>query len=88
MKYSKNEVDILMLNYNICTDAHLEGKTVLLVGEGLLGLVLQSLMERNGMIVLKSNWGSKSHLQSQVCLYVCVLYTHCFLTCFMLSSIS
>uniref|UniRef100_A0A7N6BCK8 formate--tetrahydrofolate ligase n=1 Tax=Anabas testudineus TaxID=64144 RepID=A0A7N6BCK8_ANATE len=46
-------------------ESNLEGKTVLLVGEGHLGLVLQYLMERRGMIALKSNWSSKSHLQKQ-----------------------
>uniref|UniRef100_A0A7N6FAH1 formate--tetrahydrofolate ligase n=1 Tax=Anabas testudineus TaxID=64144 RepID=A0A7N6FAH1_ANATE len=52
--------------------SNLEGKTVLLVGEGHLGLVLQYLMERRGMIALKSNWSSKSHLQKQVCVFVCM----------------
>ncbi|XP_069014299.1 monofunctional C1-tetrahydrofolate synthase, mitochondrial [Embiotoca jacksoni] len=46
-------------------DAPLEGKTVLLVGgEGPLQLALQCLIERSGMVVLKSNWNSKS-LQRQ-----------------------
>uniref|UniRef100_A0A7N6ADJ0 formate--tetrahydrofolate ligase n=1 Tax=Anabas testudineus TaxID=64144 RepID=A0A7N6ADJ0_ANATE len=53
-------------------ESNLEGKTVLLVGEGHLGLVLQYLMERRGMIALKSNWSSKSHLQKQVCVFVCM----------------
>ncbi|XP_037606081.1 monofunctional C1-tetrahydrofolate synthase, mitochondrial [Sebastes umbrosus] len=47
-------------------DAPLEGKTVLLVGgEGPLGVALQCLIERSGMIVLKSQWCSKS-LQRQM----------------------
>ncbi|XP_070705308.1 monofunctional C1-tetrahydrofolate synthase, mitochondrial [Pempheris klunzingeri] len=47
-------------------DAPLEGKIVLLVGgEGPLGVALQCLIERNGMVVLKSHWSSKS-LQRQV----------------------
>ncbi|XP_029281541.1 monofunctional C1-tetrahydrofolate synthase, mitochondrial isoform X2 [Cottoperca gobio] len=47
-------------------DASLEIKTVLLVGgEGPLGLSLQCLIERSGMVVLKSHWSSKS-LQRQV----------------------
>ncbi|XP_022623733.1 monofunctional C1-tetrahydrofolate synthase, mitochondrial [Seriola dumerili] len=47
-------------------DAPLEGKTVLLVGgEGPLGLALQCLIERSGMVALKSNWNPKS-LQRQV----------------------
>ncbi|XP_039980878.1 monofunctional C1-tetrahydrofolate synthase, mitochondrial isoform X2 [Xiphias gladius] len=47
-------------------DAPLEGKTVLLVGgEGTLGLALQCLIERSGMVALKSNWSSDS-LQRQV----------------------
>lgn len=49
------------------TDAPLEGKTVLLVGgEGPLGLALQCLIERSGVIVVKNNWSPKS-LQKQVC---------------------
>ncbi|XP_028997137.1 monofunctional C1-tetrahydrofolate synthase, mitochondrial isoform X2 [Betta splendens] len=47
-------------------DAHFEGKTVLVVGEGPLGLVLLALMERNGMVALKSTWSSRSHLQRQM----------------------
>ncbi|XP_070781573.1 monofunctional C1-tetrahydrofolate synthase, mitochondrial [Enoplosus armatus] len=47
-------------------DAPLEGKTVLLVGgEGPLGVALQCLIERSGMVALKSHWSSKS-LQRQV----------------------
>ncbi|XP_022053923.2 monofunctional C1-tetrahydrofolate synthase, mitochondrial [Acanthochromis polyacanthus] len=47
-------------------DAPLEGKTVLLVGgEGPLCLALQCLIERNGMVALKSHWNS-SILQRQV----------------------
>ncbi|XP_067338545.1 monofunctional C1-tetrahydrofolate synthase, mitochondrial isoform X1 [Channa argus] len=42
-------------------DAPLDGKTVLLVGgEGPMGLALQCLIERNGMVALKSNWNSNS----------------------------
>uniref|UniRef100_A0A8C4DX83 formate--tetrahydrofolate ligase n=1 Tax=Dicentrarchus labrax TaxID=13489 RepID=A0A8C4DX83_DICLA len=49
-------------------DTSLEGKTVLLVGgEGSLGVALQCLIERRGMVVFKSHWSSKS-LQRQVCL--------------------
>uniref|UniRef100_A0A7N8YGX7 formate--tetrahydrofolate ligase n=1 Tax=Mastacembelus armatus TaxID=205130 RepID=A0A7N8YGX7_9TELE len=49
-----------------------EGKTILLVGgEGSFGLTLQCLIEKNGMVALKSNWNSKS-LQRQVCLCLCV----------------
>uniref|UniRef100_A0AAQ5XKK5 formate--tetrahydrofolate ligase n=1 Tax=Amphiprion ocellaris TaxID=80972 RepID=A0AAQ5XKK5_AMPOC len=40
-------------------DAPLEGKTVLLVGgEGPLCLALQCLIERSGMVALKSHWNS------------------------------
>ncbi|XP_068580769.1 monofunctional C1-tetrahydrofolate synthase, mitochondrial [Cebidichthys violaceus] len=47
-------------------DAPLEGKTVLLVGgEGPFGVALQCLIERSGLVALKSHWSSKS-LQSQV----------------------
>ncbi|XP_035535057.1 monofunctional C1-tetrahydrofolate synthase, mitochondrial [Morone saxatilis] len=47
-------------------DTPLEGKTVLLVGgEGSLGVALQCLIERSGMVVFKSHWSSKS-LQRQV----------------------
>uniref|UniRef100_A0A8C9YGD5 formate--tetrahydrofolate ligase n=1 Tax=Sander lucioperca TaxID=283035 RepID=A0A8C9YGD5_SANLU len=47
-------------------DSALEGKTVLLVGgEGPLGVSLQCLIERSGMVALKGNWSSKS-LQRQV----------------------
>ncbi|XP_068432933.1 monofunctional C1-tetrahydrofolate synthase, mitochondrial isoform X1 [Clinocottus analis] len=47
-------------------DAPLEGKTVLLVGgEGPFGVALQCLMERSGLVALKSHWCSKN-LQSQV----------------------
>ncbi|XP_044025342.1 monofunctional C1-tetrahydrofolate synthase, mitochondrial [Siniperca chuatsi] len=47
-------------------DAPLEGKTVLLVGgEGPLGVALQCLIERSGMVALKSHWSSKT-LQRQV----------------------
>ncbi|XP_045917592.1 monofunctional C1-tetrahydrofolate synthase, mitochondrial isoform X1 [Micropterus dolomieu] len=47
-------------------DAPLEGKTVLLVGgEGALGVALQCLIERSGMVALKSHWHSKN-LQKQV----------------------
>lgn len=47
-------------------DAPLEGKTVLLVGgEGPLGVALQCLIERSGMVALKSHRCSKS-LQRQV----------------------
>ncbi|XP_074471605.1 monofunctional C1-tetrahydrofolate synthase, mitochondrial [Sebastes fasciatus] len=47
-------------------DAPLEGKTVLLVGgEGPLGVALQCLIERSGMVALKSHWCSKS-LQRRV----------------------
>uniref|UniRef100_A0A8C4DW36 formate--tetrahydrofolate ligase n=1 Tax=Dicentrarchus labrax TaxID=13489 RepID=A0A8C4DW36_DICLA len=47
-------------------DTSLEGKTVLLVGgEGSLGVALQCLIERRGMVVFKSHWSSKS-LQRQV----------------------
>uniref|UniRef100_A0A3B4G0E9 formate--tetrahydrofolate ligase n=1 Tax=Pundamilia nyererei TaxID=303518 RepID=A0A3B4G0E9_9CICH len=47
-------------------DAPLEGKTVLLVGgEGPLQLAVQCLIERSGMVTLKSHWSSKS-LQAQV----------------------
>uniref|UniRef100_A0A7N8XJG1 formate--tetrahydrofolate ligase n=1 Tax=Mastacembelus armatus TaxID=205130 RepID=A0A7N8XJG1_9TELE len=53
-------------------DASSEGKTILLVGgEGSFGLTLQCLIEKNGMVALKSNWNSKS-LQRQVCLCLCV----------------
>uniref|UniRef100_A0A7N9B233 formate--tetrahydrofolate ligase n=1 Tax=Mastacembelus armatus TaxID=205130 RepID=A0A7N9B233_9TELE len=42
------------------------GKTILLVGgEGSFGLTLQCLIEKNGMVALKSNWNSKS-LQRQL----------------------
>uniref|UniRef100_A0AAX7T8K0 formate--tetrahydrofolate ligase n=1 Tax=Astatotilapia calliptera TaxID=8154 RepID=A0AAX7T8K0_ASTCA len=48
-------------------DTPLEGKTVLLVGgEGPLQLAVQCLIERSGMVTLKSHWSSKS-LQAQVC---------------------
>ncbi|XP_041661972.1 monofunctional C1-tetrahydrofolate synthase, mitochondrial [Cheilinus undulatus] len=47
-------------------DALLEGKTALLVGEEEpLGVALQCLIERSGMVALKSSWSSKS-LQRQV----------------------
>uniref|UniRef100_A0A3P8QFT7 formate--tetrahydrofolate ligase n=1 Tax=Astatotilapia calliptera TaxID=8154 RepID=A0A3P8QFT7_ASTCA len=47
-------------------DTPLEGKTVLLVGgEGPLQLAVQCLIERSGMVTLKSHWSSKS-LQAQV----------------------
>ncbi|KAM9338878.1 monofunctional C1-tetrahydrofolate synthase, mitochondrial [Symphorus nematophorus] len=47
-------------------DAPLEGKTVLLVGgDGPFGVALQSLIERSGMVALKSHWSSDS-LQRQV----------------------
>uniref|UniRef100_A0A671WJY3 formate--tetrahydrofolate ligase n=1 Tax=Sparus aurata TaxID=8175 RepID=A0A671WJY3_SPAAU len=47
-------------------DAPLGGKSVLLVGEdGPLGVALQCLIERSGMVALKSQWRSKS-LQTQV----------------------
>uniref|UniRef100_A0A7N8WU87 formate--tetrahydrofolate ligase n=1 Tax=Mastacembelus armatus TaxID=205130 RepID=A0A7N8WU87_9TELE len=47
-------------------DASSEGKTILLVGgEGSFGLTLQCLIEKNGMVALKSNWNSKS-LQRQL----------------------
>ncbi|XP_056284712.1 monofunctional C1-tetrahydrofolate synthase, mitochondrial isoform X1 [Pseudoliparis swirei] len=47
-------------------DAPLEGKTVLLVGgEGPFVVALQCLIERSGLVALKSHWSSKS-LQSQV----------------------
>uniref|UniRef100_A0AAQ5ZVT0 Monofunctional C1-tetrahydrofolate synthase, mitochondrial n=1 Tax=Amphiprion ocellaris TaxID=80972 RepID=A0AAQ5ZVT0_AMPOC len=47
-------------------DAPLEGKTVLLVGgEGPLCLALQCLIERSGMVALKSHWNSNV-LQRQV----------------------
>uniref|UniRef100_A0A8C8A466 formate--tetrahydrofolate ligase n=1 Tax=Oryzias sinensis TaxID=183150 RepID=A0A8C8A466_9TELE len=46
-------------------DASLEGKTVLLVGEGPLKLALHCLIERNGMFVQSSHSNSNS-LQSQV----------------------
>lgn len=47
-------------------DAPLGGKSVLLVGEdGPLGVALQCLIERSGMVTLKSQWRSKS-LQTQV----------------------
>lgn len=47
-------------------DAPLEGKTVLLVGgEGPLQLAVQCLIERSGMVTLKSHWSSKT-LQAQV----------------------
>ncbi|XP_070843360.1 monofunctional C1-tetrahydrofolate synthase, mitochondrial [Chaetodon trifascialis] len=47
-------------------DAPLEGKTVLLVGgEGPIGVALQCLIERSGMVALKSHWTSNS-LQKQV----------------------
>uniref|UniRef100_UPI0037E87491 monofunctional C1-tetrahydrofolate synthase, mitochondrial n=1 Tax=Semicossyphus pulcher TaxID=241346 RepID=UPI0037E87491 len=47
-------------------DAPLDGKNVLLVGdEGPLGVALQCLIERSGMVALKSHWSSKS-LQRQV----------------------
>ncbi|KAK5903500.1 hypothetical protein CgunFtcFv8_007277 [Champsocephalus gunnari] len=47
-------------------DASLEMKTVLLVGgEGPLGVSLQCLIERSGMVVLKSHWSS-NNLQRQV----------------------
>ncbi|XP_047429789.1 monofunctional C1-tetrahydrofolate synthase, mitochondrial [Mugil cephalus] len=47
-------------------DAHLEGKTVLLVGgEGPLQLALQCLIERSGMVALRSRWDSQD-LQTQV----------------------
>ncbi|XP_059212785.1 monofunctional C1-tetrahydrofolate synthase, mitochondrial [Centropristis striata] len=47
-------------------DAPLEGKTVLLVGgEGSLEVSLQCLVERSGMVALKSHWSSKN-LQRQV----------------------
>uniref|UniRef100_A0A8C8A5D3 formate--tetrahydrofolate ligase n=1 Tax=Oryzias sinensis TaxID=183150 RepID=A0A8C8A5D3_9TELE len=49
---------------NISTDASLEGKTVLLVGEGPLKLALHCLIERNGMFVQSSHSNSNS-LQSQ-----------------------
>lgn len=50
---------------NISTDASLEGKTVLLVGEGPLKVALHCLIERNGMFVQSSHSNSNS-LQSQV----------------------
>lgn len=54
---------------NLSTDAPLEGKTVLLVGgEGALGVALQCLIERSGMVALKSHWHSKN-LQKQVFVY-------------------
>uniref|UniRef100_A0A3Q3X703 formate--tetrahydrofolate ligase n=1 Tax=Mola mola TaxID=94237 RepID=A0A3Q3X703_MOLML len=37
-------------------DVPLEGKIVLLVGGGPLGLTLQCLIERSGMVALKSHW--------------------------------
>lgn len=44
----------------------MEGKIVLLVGEGgPLGVTLQCLIERSGMVALKSHWTSKN-LKSQV----------------------
>ncbi|XP_019114551.2 monofunctional C1-tetrahydrofolate synthase, mitochondrial [Larimichthys crocea] len=47
-------------------DAPLEGKTVFLAGgEGPLGVALQCLIERNGMVAFKSHWSSNS-LQRQV----------------------
>uniref|UniRef100_A0A3B4ZGV1 formate--tetrahydrofolate ligase n=1 Tax=Stegastes partitus TaxID=144197 RepID=A0A3B4ZGV1_9TELE len=47
-------------------DAPLEGKTVLLVGgEGPLCLTLQCLIERSGMVALKSRWNA-DNLQRQV----------------------
>lgn len=55
-----------MIILNIPTDTPLEGKTVLLVGgEGPLQLAVQCLIERSGMVTLKSHWSSKS-LQAQV----------------------
>uniref|UniRef100_A0A669F361 formate--tetrahydrofolate ligase n=1 Tax=Oreochromis niloticus TaxID=8128 RepID=A0A669F361_ORENI len=56
---------LLMIILNIPTDAPLEGKTVLLVGgEGPLQLAVQCLIERSGMVTLKSHWSSKT-LQAQ-----------------------
>ncbi|XP_034755994.1 monofunctional C1-tetrahydrofolate synthase, mitochondrial isoform X1 [Etheostoma cragini] len=47
-------------------DSALEGKAVLLIGgEGPLGLSLQCLIERSGMVALKGHWSSKN-LQRQV----------------------
>ncbi|KAM8726116.1 monofunctional C1-tetrahydrofolate synthase, mitochondrial [Acanthopagrus schlegelii] len=47
-------------------DAPLEGKNVLLVGEDTpLGVAVQCLIERSGMVALRSHWRSKS-LQTQV----------------------
>lgn len=48
-------------------DVPLERKVVLLVDrdEGTLGVTLQCLIERSGMIALKSNWTS-SNLKTQV----------------------
>lgn len=49
----------------------MEGKIVLLVGEGgPLGVTLQCLIERSGMVALKSHWTSKN-LKSQVGFDVC-----------------
>ncbi|XP_067427943.1 monofunctional C1-tetrahydrofolate synthase, mitochondrial [Thunnus thynnus] len=47
-------------------DAPMEGRTVLMIGaEGPLGVALQFLIERSGMVALKSHWSLKN-LQSQV----------------------
>uniref|UniRef100_A0AAY4B2Y1 formate--tetrahydrofolate ligase n=1 Tax=Denticeps clupeoides TaxID=299321 RepID=A0AAY4B2Y1_9TELE len=47
-------------------DTCLEGKTVLMIGwEGPLGVALQCLMQKNGMLVLNSQWSS-ANLQNQV----------------------
>lgn len=53
-------------------DVPLERKIVLLVdGDdgGPLGVTLQCLIERSGMVALKSNWTS-SNLKSQVCVWL------------------
>lgn len=52
----------------------MEGKIVLLVGEGgPLGVTLQCLIERSGMVALKSHWTSKN-LKSQVGFDVCLIF--------------
>lgn len=68
-----------MLHQIISTDAPLEGKTVFLAGgEGPLGVALQCLIERNGMVAFKSHWSSNS-LQRQVCVFFFSFSTICVL---------
>uniref|UniRef100_A0AAY4AZ92 formate--tetrahydrofolate ligase n=1 Tax=Denticeps clupeoides TaxID=299321 RepID=A0AAY4AZ92_9TELE len=57
-------------------DTCLEGKTVLMIGwEGPLGVALQCLMQKNGMLVLNSQWSS-ANLQNQADVAVLVGDAH------------